>query len=131
MKLNLATYEPYKLLKTAISCNVIIACYMDCGLHTWHRVVIHPSKNIYFKNIKTTWQIKPYIAIIFLTCRQMLRPGIDLINTKRRHFKHQIIAFKWHLTFRKFHKTLLAFKTPKSRIFITNIGVLSAKKEAF
>ena len=26
---NLATYEPYKLFKTAISCNVIIACSLE------------------------------------------------------------------------------------------------------
>ena len=40
-------------------------------------------------------------------------------------FKRQ----KWRLTFCKFHKTLLAFKTPKCDVFITNIGVLNAKKQ--
>ena len=47
-------------------------------------------------------------------------------NTKRRRFKRQIMAFtrqKWHLTFMKFHKTVLAFKTPKCGVCITNIGV--------
>ena len=29
----------------------------------------------------------------------------------------------------QFHKTLLAFNTPKRSIFITNIGVLNAKKQ--
>ena len=28
LKLNLAAYKPYKLLKNAISCNVIIACFL-------------------------------------------------------------------------------------------------------
>ena len=31
----------------------------------------------------------------------------------------------------KFHKTLLAVKTPKSSIFIANIGILNAKNKAF
>ena len=35
---------------------------------------------------------------------------------------------KWRLTFMKFHKTVLAFKTPKCGVCITNIGVLNAKK---
>ena len=31
----------------------------------------------------------------------------------------------------KFHKTVLAFKTPKCGVCITNIGVKNAKKEVF
>ena len=45
-----------------------------------------------------------------------LYPGVKFINTKHQHFICQIMAFKcqkWHSTFRKFHKTLLAFKTLK------------------
>ena len=59
-------------------------------------------------------------------------PGVHFINTKRRRFKGQNMAFKrqkWCLTFSKFHKTILAFKMPKCSVFITNIGVLNAKKE--
>ena len=33
------------------------------------------------------------------------------------------------LTLRKFYKTLLAFKMPKCGIFVTNIGILNAKKK--
>ena len=40
-------------------------------------------------------------------------------------FKRQ----KWCLTFSKFHKTILAFKTPKCDVFITKIGILNAKKQ--
>ena len=39
LKLNLATYEPYKLLKTAISCNVIIACYLVYALFLVHNLI--------------------------------------------------------------------------------------------
>ena len=35
---------------------------------------------------------------------------------------------KWRLTFRKFHTTLLAFKTPKCDVFKTNIGIQNTKK---
>ena len=59
-------------------------------------------------------------------------PGVHCINTKRRHFKRrQNMVFKRQkrrLTFSKFHKTLLVFKTPKCDLFITNIGILNAKK---
>ena len=51
---------------------------------------------------------------------------MHFINTKRRRFKCQNMAFKhqkWHLTFSNFHKTILAFKTPKCDVVITNIGV--------
>ena len=61
-------------------------------------------------------------------------PGVNFINTKCRNSKRQIMMFKcqkWHLTFMKFHKTLLAYKMPKSNIFITNIGILNAKNKAF
>ena len=37
---------------------------------------------------------------------------------------------KWRLTFSKFHKTILAFKTPKCDVFISNIGVINAKKRS-
>ena len=40
-------------------------------------------------------------------------------------FKRQ----KWHLTFGKFHITILGFKTPTCDVFITNIGVLNAKNQ--
>ena len=35
---------------------------------------------------------------------------------------------KFRLTFMKFHKTLLAFKMPKSGIYITKIDILNAEK---
>ena len=47
-------------------------------------------------------------------------------NTKRRRFKRQIMAFtcqKCCLTLMKFHKTVLAFKTTKCGVCITNIGI--------
>ena len=56
----------------------------------------------------------------------LIHPGVHFIKVKRRHLKHQIMAFKcqkWRLTFMKFHKTVLAFKTPKCGVCITNIGV--------
>ena len=40
--------------------------------------------------------------------------GVNFINTKCQ---------KWHLTSRKFHETLMAFKMPKFGIFTTNIGI--------
>ena len=43
----------------------------------------------------------------------------------------QNMAFKcqkWRLAFSKFHKIILAFKTPKCDMFIINIGVYNAKK---
>ena len=60
------------------------------------------------------------------------KPGVNFINTKRRHFKCLNMVFrcqKWRLTFSKFHKTILAFKTPKCDVNITNIGILNAKKQ--
>ena len=36
---------------------------------------------------------------------------------------------KWCLTFMKFHRTLLAFKTLKSSISIANFASLNAKKQ--
>ena len=54
-----------------------------------------------------------------------VRPGVNFIKTKGRCLKCQIVTFncpKLHLTFRKFHKTLLAFKMPKCGSFITNIA---------
>ena len=35
---------------------------------------------------------------------------------------------KFRLTFMKFHKTLLAFKMPKSGIYFTKIDILNAEK---
>ena len=55
------------------------------------------------------------------------RPGVNFINAKHRHLKCQIMATKcqkWCVTFMKLHKTLLAYKMPKSSIFITNIGIM-------
>ena len=45
--------------------------------------------------------------------------------------KYGVQKLKMRLTFRKFHKTILAFKMPKCDVFITNIGVLNAPKKAF
>ena len=53
-------------------------------------------------------------------------PGVHFIKYKCWHFKCQNMAFKcqkWCLTFRKIHKTILAFKAPKCDFFITNIMV--------
>ena len=63
---------------------------------------------------------------------QFFCPGVHFINTKCRHFKCQNMVLKRQklcLTFSKFHKTILVFKTPKCDLFITNIGVLNAKKQ--
>ena len=38
---------------------------------------------------------------------------------------------KWRLDFSKFHKTILAFKTPKWDVVVINIGVLNSKNKAF
>ena len=42
-----------------------------------------------------------------------------------------VLMPKMALTFMKFHKTLLAFKTPKCGIYIASNGILNAKKEHF
>ena len=51
-------------------------------------------------------------------------PGINFINAKRRHLQFQILVFK-----SQFHETL--FKTPKSNIFITKIGILNVNNKVF
>ena len=56
---------------------------------------------------------------------------VHFIKVKRWRFKRQNMAFKcqkWHLAFSKFHKIILAFKTPKCDMLIINIGVYNTKK---
>ena len=59
---------------------------------------------------------------------------VNFINANPRCLKCQNMAFKlqkWRLTIIKLYKTFLAFKTPKSTIFIANIDILNAKNKAF
>ena len=60
--------------------------------------------------------------------------SLGRIAYKGQFHKHQTPAFKTHysgvqmlISKNQFHKTLLAFKTPKISIFNTNIGILNAK----
>ena len=58
--------------------------------------------------------------------KKTLLSGVNFINTNHSCFKCRIMAFKhqkWCSNFRKFRKTLLAFKRPIFGIFITNIGI--------
>ena len=64
--------------------------------------------------------------------RHHMRPEVHFIITKCRCFKRQNMVFKcrkWRLTFNKFHKTILVFKTPKCDVVIPNTGVLNAQKQ--
>ena len=64
---------------------------------------------------------KPFLPFKNQTCQ-----GVHFINTRHQRFKCKKMVLKcqkWRLTFSKFHKTILAFKTPKCDVVITNIGV--------
>ena len=62
---------------------------------------------------------KPQDFIIAFAQKNL--PWVNFINAKCWHLKCQIMEFKhqnWRLTFMKYHKTLLAFKTLKYCICI-------------
>ena len=59
------------------------------------------------------------------TIISLLKPGVNFINAKRRHFKCQILAFKCNKLLQQ------GLETPKSSVLITNIGISNAKSKAF
>ena len=62
----------------------------------------------------------PSLSHTYILCTYVL----NFINTKRHHSKCKIMVFKcqkWCFIFIKCHKMLLALKTPKCDVLITNI----------